>query len=233
MAGRAHAAGQGERVEPARDESRGEIGQLHPGVGRGEDLRAGPLAVEDLGPEPLGAVRAAALGQIGGPPLDGFLGDFRGLGVRRVVLPEPCLGREVAGELAVQCQRHPALVHRHGGRSGGVDPDADDLLRQGPGLPLGFAQCPPNGLVEALDIVRRVLPGQIGVLAVQEDAVLAAGVVVDESPHFRPAGDVDHHGPDAVRPIVHADRILFCTRLRHAAGSLGLARNSLAGAPSQ
>ena len=64
VAGGADAARQRVGIEIAGDESRDEVGQFDPGVGGREHLRGGALAVQDLRPVPLAAVRAAALGQI-------------------------------------------------------------------------------------------------------------------------------------------------------------------------
>ena len=195
--------------------TRDEVGQLDPGVGRGEDLRGGPLAVEDLGPEPLGAVGAAALRQVRGLRIAGLLGDLRRLGMAGVVLPEPCVGGKILLELGLQGQRHPVAIHRNGGRAGGVHPDPDDLLRPESAALLGRPQGPLDRFEEALDVVGRVLPGKVWVLGVQEDALLAAGVVVHVRGDLRPVAHVDHQGPDAVGSVIHADRKLPGSGLRH------------------
>ena len=120
-----------------------EIGQLDPGVRRGEDLRGGPLAVQDLRPVPLAAVGAAALGQVAVARSGGLLGDLGGLGVAGVVLPQPGMGGQVLAELRLQGQRHAVAIHRHGGRAGGVHADADHVLR--PRSRAAFWPPPPPG----------------------------------------------------------------------------------------
>ena len=64
VAGRADAARHRIGIGLAREKGRDEVGQLDPGVGRVEDLRSRPPAVQDLGPVPLAGIDAAALGQV-------------------------------------------------------------------------------------------------------------------------------------------------------------------------
>ena len=62
-----------------------------------------------------------------------------------------------------------------------------------------------DGSVEALDIVGRVLPRRVRILGIEENARLAAGIIIDVGGDFATIGDVDHQGTHAIGAVIDAD----------------------------
>jgi uncharacterized protein YijF (DUF1287 family) len=220
VARRAHAARHRQRIEIACDEARDKVSELHPGIGSGEHGRAGSLAVKEFGPEPLGAVSPAAFRQIGGAQFAGLLGDLGGLGMGRMILPKPRMSGQILGVLRLHGERHPVAVDGDGSRAGGVHANSDDLLRRELDRFLSRLDGPPNGAVEPFDVVCWVLPGEVRVLGIQQNAVVAAGIVVHRGADLRAIGGVDHQGPHAIGSVIDADGIPFRSRLSHTVGLL-------------
>ena len=61
-------------------------------------------------------------------------------------------------------------------------------------------------LHEALDIVGRILPGEMRVFRIEQNAVFAVGIVEHATRHFGPVVQIDDQRPDAVCAIVNAQR---------------------------
>ena len=108
----------------------------------------------------------------------GLLGDLGRLGIARVVLPQPGVGRQVVLELGVHGQRRALAIDGQRRRAGRVDADADDVLRPEAPLSLRRLDRLADRLAKTLDVIGRVLPGQVRVLGIEQDAGLAARIVV-------------------------------------------------------
>ena len=123
--------------------------------------------------------------------------DLGRLGVARVVLPQPGVGRQFLLKLRLHGDWHPRLIHRDRRGTRRIDADADHLVRAEPRVLLGGTYGPFDGDVKPFDIVSRVLTSQVGVLGVQQDARLAAGIVVDVT--FPPRPRPPHRQPTPAR----------------------------------
>ena len=194
---------------PAR--TRGDVvGQLDPARGGVEDVGRHLQAAPDLRPEPLGGVDAADGREVLGRVPRRRLGDRRGLVGAGVVLPQPGVRGEV--------RRRSAGRGRAAGRCAstgiGVEPVVSTPMpmtsrRENPGsFCSAAASAPPDRGREAVDVVGRVLPGEVRVLRVEQDAVVAGRVVEDGGADLPPVVAAHDEGPDRVRPVVDADGVL-------------------------
>ena len=109
------------------------------------------------------------------------------------------------GELGQEGQRLAAAIDGDGRRAGRIDADADDAIRAKAGIGSGRLHRATNAAIEALDIVGRVLPRRVRILGIEEDARLAAGIIVDVGGDFATIGDVDHQGTHAIGAVIDAD----------------------------
>ena len=218
----------------ARNKRRHEVRLLHPGECRSKCFGTGPLAVEDFGPEPLGTVRAATLGEITRAASPGPVGDFGRLGMGSMVFPEPSVSGQIAGELWMHRQRPPLTIDRQRRGAGGIDADADHAVRSETRQLFRRLHRSADRLHEALDIVGRVLPGEVGIGGSEEDPLLAAGVGVDVAGQLAAVCHIDHQCPHAVGPEVNADRVLLRTRFCHSSSFAvaGMVRISQFATPS-
>ena len=57
-----------------------------------------------------------------------------------------------------------------------------------------------------LEVVGRVLPGQVMVGRVENDPRLARRILVDARPQLPAAGRIDNHAPHGIRAVVQPDR---------------------------
>ena len=87
-------------------------------------------------------------------------------------------------------------------------------------LPPGRPHRLADRLEETLDVIGRVLPGQVGVLRIDQHARLAAGIVGNRRGHLAAVGQIDHQGPNAVGAVIHADGIPPCRCIGHKRSSL-------------
>ena len=142
--------------------------------------------MQDFRPIPLARVDAAALGQIVLRRSGRLRGDLGRLGSAGVVLPQPGLRRrDCSANFGFKASGVPSRSTGIGVRPGRVHADADDLFRLKAGMFSGVAHRRAHGLINALDVVRRVLPGQVRVFRVEQDALFPARVVVDRGCDFR------------------------------------------------
>ena len=139
----------------------------------------------------------------------GLLGNFGRLAMAGVVLPQPGVGRQVLGQLRIHAQWQSPAIDGNRRRAGGVDADADDALGLETGLSLGRPKGPAHRAIETLDVVGRVLPGEVGVFRIGEDSGLAAGIVKHGGGHFAAVGQIDHQSPHAIGAVIDADGILL------------------------
>ena len=105
----------------------------------------------------------------------------------------------------MQGQRRALAIDGDGRRAGRIDADARDVLGAKAALAFGRPDGPAHRAIEALDVVGRILPGQVRVFRIQQDARLAARIVVDARGRFAAVGQIDHDGPHAVGPEIDAD----------------------------
>ena len=164
--------------------------------------------MEQFGPKPFGGICAAAPGQIFRAAARGQRGDFRRLGVRGVIFPEPGHGVRMVGIRWMRGQRPAVPVNRQRRAAGGVHPDADDGgCRESTGLPARGAEDGPHGPDNALRVIGRLLAREIGVAPVKDNAVFAAGVVPDRGADFPPIGGVHQQRPRGIGAEIQTQRV--------------------------
>ena len=190
--GRTNATQHPARFQIAGNEGGDEVGQFHPGGGRGEHLGSGSLAVQDLRPVPLAAVGATALGQVTVRALAGLVGNLSRFGVAGVILPEPGVGGQVLLQGRLHRQRHAVAIDGQGCGTGGVDPDADHVLGLETANLLGIGHRAADGGVKPFDIVGRILASEVRVFRIEQDPRLAARVVEDRGSNLASVGHVDN-----------------------------------------
>jgi hypothetical protein len=93
-----------------------------------------------------------------------------------VVLPEPRLRGEIAPPSVVQRERTRARIdgQRCGPRR--IDPDADHAVAREARRPLCVGERAADRLAQAGQVIRRVLPREMRVAGIEQDAVVAARV---------------------------------------------------------
>ena len=137
----------------------------------------------------------------------GELGDLGGLAPARVVFPEPALGGEVLGPLLIQSERDIVLIDRDRAGPGGVDADADDggcgkafdLLRLGEGA--------LHALFQTEKVVAWMLAGEVVVLRVEKDTLLAGGVVDDAGADLRAIGAAHEQRANRVCAVIDTEGV--------------------------
>ena len=208
--GGADAALEGERVGIAGEHGGDPVAMLDEAVGGGEDSRVHAAEAEDFAPKPFAGVNAAAFGHDVGAKLGAELGNLGGFSITGVVFPEPDHGVEVVFKLRQEAERGAAAVHGDGGGASGVDADADDLggIEAGD-LRGGLLQGSTRDGFEAIEVILRVLAGDVGVFRIEQDAHLAAGVVEDGGADFCAVFEVDEEGAAGVRAVVDAEGVAF------------------------
>ena len=137
--------------------------------------------------------------------LFGLLGDLGRLGDAGMVLPQPGLGGQIVAERRLHGQRRPFSIDRQRRRAGRIDADADDVLDRETAIASGDRDRLLDRLEKALDVVGGVLPGEIGVFRIEQDARLAAGIREDRGGHLAAVGRIDDECPHAVRTVIDAD----------------------------
>ena len=205
MAGAADAAFDGLGVFDAGEDGGNPVGKLDPGIGGFEDGGGGAAAVEDFGPEPLGGVGVAALGDEVRADFGGEGGDLGGFFDGGVVLPEPAVGGEVTGPFFVEGERGVGRVNGDGAGAGGVHAEADHLAGvEAFGL-FGLGEGELDGFFEAEEVVGGILAGEVVVLGIEEDALRAAGVVDDAGAELGAVAGADDEGADGVGAVINAE----------------------------
>jgi hypothetical protein len=126
----------------------------------------------------------------------GELCDADGFAVAGVVFPKPALGGEVVAPLRVQGEGEVVGINGEGAGAGGIDADADDLGGGEGGIGGGLCEGGADGLLEAEEVIARMLAGEVVVAGIEEDALLAAGVVYDGGAEFASVAGVDDEGAD-------------------------------------
>ena len=183
------------------------IGQFHPRVRGGEHVRRGAQAVQNLAEEPLARIRPAAFGEILRTDFSGEYGDFRRLGHAGVVLPQPRHRGGILGKVFVEREWLAMGIHRQRRAAGRVHAQADHLLRlEGAHFFLRVGECLFDGDFRALDVVRGMLPGKIGIAA-QEDALGSVFVIPDRRASLVAIGHIHDEGADRVRPVIQTDGV--------------------------
>ena len=174
------------RVADAGENRRNPVGDFNPRIGGFENRRGDVEAMPDFGPEPFGRIDAAALGDELGPVFGAEFGDLGCFAPTRMVLPEPALGRKIGLPPVAERQRTVFVVHRKGARPSRVDADADDFRGAKIGLGRGLRQRALDALLEAEQVVARILPGQMAVVRIEKNALRAGRIVDDPAAVFRP-----------------------------------------------
>jgi hypothetical protein len=172
------------RIVDAGEDRRNPIGQLDPGVGGRENFGRDIAAVPNFGPKPFRRVGVAALGDELRPMLGGQRGDLGGLTMRGVVLPQPTLRVEILLPLRIEGERAVLCVDRDGARSRRVDAEADDLGRIEAAHFLGGGQRALHAFFQPEEVVAGILAGEVMVLWIKQDALLARRIVDDAGAEF-------------------------------------------------
>jgi hypothetical protein len=120
------------------------------------------------------------------------------LAVAGMVFPEPALSREVLGEPRIERQRDILRVHGQGTRPGGVHADADDLVGGKTGLLGRLGERSPDALLHAAQVIGRILAREMVIVAVEQHAVVAAGIVGHRTAQFGAGGAINDEGPHRV-----------------------------------
>ena len=81
-------------------------------------------------------------------------------------------------------------------------------------LGFGFGDGALDDGLEAVDVVLRVLPGDVRVGRVGDDPQLAARVVEDAAAKLRSVGEIDEQGAAGVGAVIKAEGLFFHEVLR-------------------
>ena len=124
-----------------------------------------------------------------------------------VILPEPRVRREIPGPFRIQREWFGVRIdgQRRGPRS--IDADTDHTVSR---EPVGFPcsrQCPSHRRTQPPDVVGRILPRQVWVLRMQENPIVAAGVIENARANNPTVGGVDDYGANRVRTVVDPYRV--------------------------
>ena len=206
----ADAALQGQRVRVSGQNGRNPVAMLHEAESGLEDFFVHAAQTQDFAPKPLARVNAAALRHDLRADFVAELRDLRGLGMAGVIFPQPHHRVEVALKLRQQTQRCAVLIHGNGRGSRGVDADADDLRGiKARDFCLRLLQSAFHHAFETVEVVLRILAGDMRVLRIEQDAHLAAGVVKNGRSGLRAVVEVDEEGAAGVRAVVDAEGVAF------------------------
>ena len=88
--------------------------------------------------------------------------------------------------------------------AGGVDADADDLVRSEATLFLRLSERALHASFQADEIVAGMLAGEIVVFGIEEDALLAARVIHNMAAHFLAVGTPDDEAAHRVGAVVNS-----------------------------
>ena len=105
------------------------------------------------------------------------------------------------------CQT-PAAGHGRppaGRAAGRVHANADDLFRLNRAV-FSPRRVPVDGDFRALDVIRGMLPGEIGIAA-QDDALGSVFVIPDRRAGFMAIGGVNDQGADGVGSVIQTDGV--------------------------
>ncbi len=194
-------------MDVTRQERRDKIGLFHPAGRCGRGFPVDPGAAADLGPEPLGGIDIAVGVEIGQTEIADRVRELLGLPMGGVILPQPGIDVLVFGKAAVEGQAGAAGVDGDGGAGRRIDPDADDPLRIDAGASPRLLDQRRYEALERLDIVPRVLAGQISVGRIGKDPLHAARIGMDGAGDLPAGCYFDEEGPGRVRAEVKADGI--------------------------
>jgi hypothetical protein len=101
-------------------------------------------------------------------------------------------------------ERDVVGVDRDRARAGGVDTDADDALGvEALGLLRGGERA-LHAFLKTEEVVGRVLPGEVVVLRVEQDALLAGGIINDAGAKLHAVRAADDKGAHRVGAIIDA-----------------------------
>ncbi len=189
----------------ARENGGDKIGQFDPAISGGEDVWRILETAPDLGPEPLGGVGVAALGNVLGAVLGGEAGDLGRFLVAGMVFPEPALRREMLPPGGIERERNVFEIDRNGAGAGGIDANADDLAGRKAGFLPGLFQGALDALLQADDVIGGILPGEIVVVLVEQDALVPARVIEDRCAQFLARGAIDDEGPDRIGAVINTE----------------------------
>ena len=159
----------------------------------------------DFGPEPFGGVYPAAFGDEPRPKLGRELRDFRGLAPARVILPQPALRVEIVFPPLAKGQRTILVVDRNRARTGRVDADPDHFRGVELRLAPGFGERPLDALLEAEQVVAWILPGEMAVDRIEQDALDAGRIVDDPAAKFGAVRATDDERAHRIGPEIDAE----------------------------
>jgi len=136
------------------------------------------------------------------PGQRGYLRRLFGSGV---ILPQPGHSGTVFTPLVLEGQREAGGVDRNGCGAGGIDADADHSVG-GEAVRIGsFLNRCSDATLQAGQIVGRVLPGQIVIAGIEDDALVPSGIVEDRRADRTAIAAVHDDGADGIGAVVDAD----------------------------
>ncbi len=206
----AHAALQRERICVSRQNGRNPVAMLDEAERGLEDVFVHPAQTQDFAPKPLAGVDATALRQDLWADFVAQFRDLRRFGMAGVILPQPHHRVEVVFELRQQAEWCAVSIHGNGRAARGVDADADDLRGiKACDFGLRLLHRAFHDAFKTVEVVLRILPGDMRVLRIEQDAHLAARVVEDGRSGLRAVVEVDEEGAAGVRAVVDAEGVAF------------------------
>ncbi len=114
-----------------------------------------------------------------------------------------------------QGERNVMLINRNRTRPRRIDPDANDAIRGERGNFASLLKRAEYGSFQPEDIIAGMLPGDVMIVRIEQNTILAAGVSKDAGSEFTAAGDIDDDGAHRVRTVINSEGE------RHRRGILG------------
>jgi hypothetical protein len=128
--------------------------------------------------------------------LGGGAGDGGGFAVAGVVLPEPALGVEILFPSWVQGEGAVVLIDRKRAGAGGIHADADDGVRGEVGDLVSLGEGDFDALLKAEEIIGGILTGEMMIFLIEENALVARGIIHNSATKFRAIGTIHDEGTD-------------------------------------
>jgi hypothetical protein len=122
-----------------------------------------------------------------------------------MILPEPALRREMLPPLRERCQRDVPLIDRQWTGPGGIHADTDDLPRRERSIARRLRQRREDRLLQAGQVIIGMLPRQVGVARIEQDALLAGRIIDDRGAEFPSIAHIDDEGADGVGSIINTE----------------------------
>src|SRR2546430_2236385 len=118
--------------------------------------------------------------------LRGEFGDTCSFAPACMIFPKPALRREVASPFFIESQRHIFFIDRNRTRASRIDTDSDDIAR-GKSRSVGrLRKRATHRFFEAEKVIARMLPREIVIARVEQDAVFARRIINDAATGLAP-----------------------------------------------